>query len=156
MSTRQLRHGWVDFLSSQNYSHAITLKPNNKKFDAGEHFLRRNLDRFHRNLDRRLLGTRFADEKNGVRRTRMVAIMEGLSSNNGHIHAAVRVAPELHGRFEALFAAGNPRNPWVAMIPGGTTCVEPITEAEGWHEYATKRFASRDHSDHIIFLPRLN
>jgi hypothetical protein len=155
MIIEKLRRGWVDFLSSQNYSHALTLKPNNVKFDAGEYFLRRNLDRFHRNLDRRLLGTRFSNEKNGIRRTRMVAIIEGLPFN-GHIHAAIWVADELRERFEALFAADNPRNPWVALIPGGTTAVEAITEAEGWHEYTTKRFAHRNHSDNIIFLPRLN
>ena len=153
MDKLRLRLAWVEWLSRQNYSHAITLKPNNKRFVAGEYFLRRNLDRFHRNLDRRLLGTRFADEKNGVRRTRLVAVLEGLP-DNGHIHAAAWIAPDLHERFEDLLASSNPRNPWTVMIPGGTVCVKPIYDQEGWNEYVTKRFASTEHSDNFIFLPR--
>lgn len=155
MTKNDLRNQWVSWLTSQDYSHAITLKPNNPKINAGEIYLRRNLNRFHRNLDRRLLGTRFADEKNGVRRTRMVAILEGLPYF-GHIHAAVRISPDLHHRFEAMFAEGDRRNPWSKMIPGGSVCVERLHDAGGWHDYITKRFATTDHCDNLIFLPPVN
>lgn len=140
------------WLSSEGYSYALTLKPNNPRIIASEKYLHYNLNRFHRDLDRQLLGTRFSTEKNGVRRTKVVAIFEGLP-DNGHIHAAVNVSPGFHDRFEVIMAAENRRHPWMKSVPGGTVCVETILSADGWFEYTTKRFAHLDFTDNVVFLP---
>jgi hypothetical protein len=152
MNTPELRSSLVKWLSSENYTYAVTLKPNNPRIEVTDYYLRRNLNRFHRDLDRQLLGTRFCDERNGLRRTRVFAVLEGLPFN-GHIHGAVRIAPELRERFEMIVSPGNRRNPWVKSVPGGTIHVDTITTADGWFEYATKRFATRDFSDNVILLP---
>ena len=160
MSITGTRQAWVEFLSEQAYTHAVTLKPNHKAERATAQFLRSAFVRFHRDVDQALLGSRYHRPAKRHLRTEAVGIIEGLPFT-GHIHAAFRVAPGRWADFERLFqplsskitVKASRANPWVARITGGTTVVERITDARGWLSYSTKGFGDIDAADRIIFLP---
>ena len=159
-SVLSTRRAWIEFLSAQAFTHAVTLKPNNKRCRATDGFLRDAFKRFHRDVDQALLGPRFNAPGKRHLRSFATGIIEGLPTT-GHIHAAFRVAENRWEEFERMFqpltAEINLKptraNPWEARIIGGTSVVERITDAPGWHRYCTKNFSDIECSDRVIFLP---
>lgn len=160
LTSDRARREWIEFLVAQEYTHAVTLKPNHRAERATAEFLRAAFIRFHRDVDQTLFGPRFHLPSKRSLRSRAVGIVEGLPLT-GHIHAAFCIAPENWGRFEGLFQTVpggptiNPKraNPWTARIVGGTSDVAQITDGHGWLSYCTKNFTGIDDADRIIFLP---
>lgn len=160
MTSADARQAWVGFLGEREFTHAVTLKPNHRTEKATAHFLRSAFVRFHRDVDQFLIGPRYHKPSKRHLRTEAVGIVEGLP-HVGHIHAVFRVPADRWADFESLFRpltgdiTVNPKwlNPWAWRIAGGTTCVERLTDAEGWLSYSTKHLTDMDAADRIMFLP---
>jgi hypothetical protein len=90
-----------------------------------------DLDRLHRNMDRKLFGPRF-HKLPPERRTGFIGFIENLETN-AHVHLSWRVPgdrlEEFAGRIEGL---------WLKTTPYGSIRIKPI-EDKGWGSYSTKR-----------------
>ncbi|MXP41279.1 hypothetical protein GRI75_06450 [Altererythrobacter soli] len=156
MNKVELKTSWLDFLSSQDFSHAITFKPNDANFTKSVAALHRLFVKAHMLIQRRLIGRGFNLTQNRARQTPALGIVEG-SLLTGHIHGAFKVAPEDWAKFEGLFAEekrrGPDRNIWRTLVASGTCVVEPIYGAKGWHSYTLKDVWQTDDTDRVVMLP---
>lgn len=152
----------VEFIKSQNYSHIITLKPN----DNPRNLLFRSIDGLHRlfrefvkKLDRRLIGAHFNRASNWARCVTGIGIFEG-DRFNGHIHGMLDIQPEFFDQIPIIFPDQEARkgcpvrrlDPWRMISPGGSYDVVPLHEGP-WPEYITKELYAPDLSDRLIILP---
>lgn len=156
MSTSNLKSRWLNFLSDQDFTHAITFKPNDANFMKSVSALHRLFVKAHMLVQRRLIGRGFNLAKNRTRQTPALGIVEG-SLLTGHIHGAFKVAPDDWTKFEGLFAGEKRRGPdqnvWRTLVPSGTCVVEPIYGANGWHSYTFKDVWQTDDTDRVVILP---
>lgn len=156
MSKTNLKTNWLNFLSDQEFTHAITFKPNDANFTKSVAALHRLFVKAHMLVQRRLLGRGFNLAQNRARQTPAVGIVEG-SLLTGHIHGAFKVAPDDWSKFEGLFAGekrrGPDRNIWRTLVASGTCVVEPIYGAKGWHSYTFKCVWQTDDTDRVVMLP---
>lgn len=159
---RKLRSEFNTFLAGQDFTHAVTLKPNYQSTLATDNFLRSAFRRFHRDVDQILLGSRFNTPEKSAARSLAFGIVEGLP-RAGHIHGLFRIANERWDDFEALFRpldldrSINPKrlNPWGHRVVGGTSVVERLYDADGWAGYSTKYLFDADSYDRVMILPEL-
>lgn len=156
MSKLKLKNGWLDFLVAQQYTHAVTFKPNDKECAPTVDTLRRLFATVHMLADRRILGSRFARPDRDHLRSHAMGIVEGLRSSR-HLHGAFKIRPENWSKFESLFADGTTlasrKGIWRRLLPHGTAVVEPIYNADGWHTYTFKHVWQIDDSDRVFFMP---
>ncbi|HEX2763771.1 MAG TPA: hypothetical protein VHM92_08015 [Allosphingosinicella sp.] len=156
MSKPNLKSSWLDFLCDQDFTHAITFKPNDADFTKSVAALHRLFVRAHMLVQRRLIGRGFNLAKNRTRETPALGIVEG-SLLTGHIHGAFKVAPEDWTKFEGLFAGdkrrGHDPNIWRTLVASGTCVVEPIYAGEGWHSYTFKDVWQTNDTDRLVILP---
>lgn len=156
MSTANIKSIWLNFISDQEYTHAITFKPNDSNFTKSVAALHRLFVKAHMLVQRRLIGRGFNLPTNRARQTPALGIVEG-SLHTGHIHGAFKVAPDDWSKFEGLFAGENRRgtdqNIWRTLVASGTCVVEPIYGAKGWHSYTFKNVWQTDDTDRIVMLP---
>ena len=159
MANVSVKYGWVDFLTSSGFTHAVTLKPNNKRSSPDVNTLHRLFAKVHMLVDRRLLGSRYSHRSRNHLRSLAVGIVEGLP-DSGHLHGAFRIDRSNWEAFEALFqdgsAAADRKGIWRKLVPSGTNVVERISEPEGWHRYAFKHVWQCDDSDRVVLLPPPN
>lgn len=103
-----------------------------------------------------MLGSRFNLPDRAAFRSEAIGIVEGLP-DCGHLHGSFKVQPEHWAKFESLFADGGTRETrhgiWRKLVPHGTAVVEPIYEAEGWHDYTFKQVWKTSDSDRIVIPP---
>lgn len=159
-SVTRIRQAWIKFLAGLEFTHAVTLKPNNPRRRATEAFLWDAFLRFHRDVDQALLGSRFNRPAKRHLRSMAVGVIEGLPVT-GHIHAFFRVPRSQWEQFERLFQplTADPTikptrvNPWEARIVGGSSEVARISDAEGWAKYCSKEIEDSNWGDRIRFLP---
>jgi len=90
-----------------------------------------DLDRLHRNMDRKLFGARF-HKLPTERRTAFMGFIENLETN-AHVHLSWRVPGD---RLEEF--AGQIQGLWLKTTPHGSIRIKPIEDA-GWGSYSTKR-----------------
>lgn len=156
MDRAKTKKCWLDFLVVQQYSHAVTFKPNDHYCSASIDALHRLFVKVHMLADRRLLGSRFNSPSRAHLRSQAVGIVEGLPIS-GHLHGAFKVRPDNWSKFEALFndgpTAAERTGIWRKLLPHGTATVEPIYEAGGWHAYSFKHVWQSDDTDRVVFLP---
>lgn len=156
MTEKTLKANWLNFLSEQDFTHAITFKPNDADFTKSVAALHRLFVKAHMLVQRRLLGRDFNLAHNRARQTPALGIVEG-SALTGHIHGAFKVAPDDWSKFEGLFTGekrrGPDRNIWRTLVASGTCVVEPIHGAKGWHSYTFKDVWQTDDTDRIVMLP---
>jgi hypothetical protein len=106
--------------------------------------MRSDLRRFHRNVDRRIFGTRF---HKGGRKSTFVAVAEHMDSNV-HLHLAWH-CPVIHGEEHARLVEAVQKF-WPDVAPNGTSVVEPIHDAAGWAAYMLKNVRSANDTNRII------
>ncbi len=156
MSSKHVRQGWIDFLVSGGYTHAITLKPNDARSPLDVASLHRLFVKVHMLVDRAILGSRFAQPSRAAHRSVAIGIVEGLPMC-GHLHGAFKLDPSNWTKFEGLFqdgATAAERNGiWRKLAPHGTAVIEPIGDPRGWHRYAFKHVWQCDDSDRVVLLP---
>lgn len=156
MSTLSSRAEWLSFLCDQKFTHAVTFKPNDVKYDKSIDALHRLFVKVHMLVQRNLLGRGYNLPRNRARQTLALGIVEG-SLLTGHIHGAFKVAPDHSSKFESLFVGdgrrGPDRNLWRTLVASGTCVVEPIHGDKGWHSYAFKDVWRTDDTDRIVMLP---
>lgn len=156
MRKMTLKNGWLNFLVDQQYTHAVTFKPNDKECPPTVDMLHRLFVKVHMLADRRILGSRFTSANRVDVRSHAMGIVEGMP-NSGHLHGAFKIRPENWSKFEGLFADGTTvatrKGLWRRLLPHGTAVVKPIYEAIGWHDYAFKHVWQVNDSDRVIFLP---
>jgi hypothetical protein len=95
-----------------------------------------NVGHLHRNVDRKLFGTRF-HKLSPKQRTGYIGLIEN-PETNAHVHLAWRVPPNRSDEFTGLI-----RPLWRKMEPYGTADVERIYDVKGWGWYCTKRRPAR-------------
>ncbi|MFZ1743675.1 MAG: hypothetical protein WAT93_12525 [Pontixanthobacter sp.] len=153
---KEIKYKWIKWLGEQQYTHAVTLKPNFTNIKISDNFLFRLFTKFHMLVQRRLFGTRFNNANKRIFHTPAVAILEG-STDTAHIHAAFKVQEGNWAAFETLFVEGGAKasrqGPWRTLVQNGTCQVDQITECSGWHNYQLKEAWSNDVGDRMIFLP---
>lgn len=156
MSRKNIKTSWLNFLSDQNFTHAVTFKPNDADFTKSTAALHRMFVKVHMLVQRCLIGRGFNLDQNRARQTPAVGIVEG-TLLTGHIHGAFKVAPNDWTKFEGLFVGeqrrGPDRNIWRTLVASGTCLVEPIHGAEGWHSYTFKDVWQTDDTDRVVMLP---
>lgn len=156
MSKAKLKDSWINLLVDQQYTHAVTFKPNPKDCAPTVDMLHRLFVKVHMLVDRRILGSRFNRPDRDHLRSHAMGIVEGLPTS-GHLHGAFKIRPENWSKFEGMFADGTTegtrRGIWRRLLPHGTAVVEPIYEASGWHTYTFKHVWQFDDSDRVTFLP---
>lgn len=156
MAGVSIKYGWIDFLTSSGFTHAVTLKPNDKRASPDVNTLHRLFVKVHMLADRRLLGSRFTYPNRRHLRSLAVGIVEGLP-DSGHLHGAFKIDTSNWERFEALFQDGSKvcdrAGIWRKLVPHGTSVIERIGEPEGWHRYAFKHVWQCDDSDRVVLLP---
>lgn len=156
MTFLHFKNNWLRFLSDQEYTHAITLKPNDTNFTKSTAALHRLFVKAHMLVQRHLIGRGFNLAHNRGRQTPALGIVEG-SLLTGHLHGAFKVAPQQWEKFEGLFARekrrGPDRNIWRTLVANGTCVVEPIRDAKGWHGYTFKDVWQTSDTDRVVILP---
>jgi hypothetical protein len=156
MDKVKIKAGWLNFLVEQEYTHAVTFKPNDHRWWPRIDDLHRLFVKVHMLADRRLLGSRFASSSRAHLRSQAIGIVEGLPTS-GHLHGAFKLRPANWSKFEALFDDGSTAAErtgiWRKLLPHGTATVEPIYEASGWHAYSFKHVWQSDDTDRVVFLP---
>jgi hypothetical protein len=96
--------------------------------------IRRDLSRFHRDIDRQIMGSRFS-KLPLERRSSYLAVVEHMDSN-AHVHLAWNL-PTYHGDEHTLLVNGI-ATIWRAIAPNGTSVVNPIYDQAGWARYMFK------------------
>lgn len=147
---KNLREGWVDFLTDQQFTHGLTFHWHAPISQAAAVDDMRYI---HMRIDRELLGPRFHKRPD---RTHAVFFFEGGErTDNFHCHCLWRVAPEHHAKFE-LFTLNFSlnRSIWKMIAPSGSFVVLPNGD---WNEhgkaaaiYNTKQITYRS-TDRVIF-----
>jgi hypothetical protein len=154
MNYKEIKNKWVEFLYQQDFTHAVTLKPNHGRKSSFKE-LEARFYTLHMLVQRKLLGRRF--NRCREKQTHAFAIVEGLPFV-GHLHAAFKIDAAHQDKFEALFPDGSglsdrSRNLWRKLEPTGSSKVERIFGAQGWISYASKEIWSLDDLDRVILLP---
>lgn len=156
MAAVAVKYGWIEFLSSSGFTHAVTLKPNEGRSSSDLHRLHRLFVKVHMLVDRQLLGSRYLRPNRRHLRSLAVGIVEGLP-DAGHLHGAFRIERSNWEKFEGLFEDGpkvaDRAGIWRKLVPHGTSMVERIGEPEGWHRYTCKHVWQCDDSDRVVLLP---
>ena len=156
MSVKRIRQGWINFLVEGEYTHAISLKPNDPRSASDLDSLHRLFVKVHMLVDRAILGSRFARPSRAAQRSVAIGIVEGLPTS-GHLHGAFKLDPSNWTKFEGLFqdgpTAAERDGIWRTLVPHGTAVVEPIGDPQGWHRYAFKHVWECDDSDRVVLLP---
>lgn len=156
MDKVELRNGWLDFLVAQEYTHAVTFKPNPDENRLSSDGLHRLFVKVHMLADHKMLGGRYLKPSKAHLRSHAIGIAEGLPLN-GHLHGAFKIAPRNFERFEQQFTDGSSSssrsNIWRRLMPSGTCVVERIDGAAGWHRYCLKDVWRVADTDKMIFLP---
>lgn len=151
MSYQEIRDGFVNFLADQQYTHAVTLKPNGDRVNSKD-ALHRLFTVTHMLVQRRLLGPRFHLKKS--KQTPALAFVEGCLAT-GHLHTAFKVPLEHNVKFESAFADDDRSGLWRKLVPSGTCVVERIYDAHGWLSYSAKNIWQIDDFDRVMILPLL-
>jgi hypothetical protein len=112
-----LREGWIDFLTNQNFTHGLTLhwhKPISQVAATDD------LKYIHMRIDRELLGPRFHKRPD---RTEAIFFFEGQDKTEGfHCHSLWRIAPEHRTIFEPYVLNFNTRHSiWKQIAPLGSS-----------------------------------
>ena len=156
MRNVKLQRGWLDFLVSQEFTHAVTFKPNDPRCSATINDLHRLFVKVHMLVDRAILGSRFALPSRAARRSVAIGIVEGLPTS-GHLHGAFKLDPSNWTKFEALFEDGTTMSErsgiWRKLAPHGTVVVELMHDPRGWYDYVHKHVWECDDSDRVVLLP---
>lgn len=155
MRIEDIKKLWIDFLVEQGFTHAITMKPNDRDFLYTLGKLHNLFVKVHMLVDRHLLGRRFNTASRAGLRSQAVGIVEGLPFS-GHLHGAFRIAPANWAAFERLFAddVGVKRSGiWRKLVPSGSAVVERIGDPEGWHDYTFKNVWETGDLDRVVLLP---
>jgi len=157
MDKVELKNGWLGFLMAQQYTHAVTFKPNPNENRLSLADLHRLFVKVHMVVDSKMLGgSRYLKASKAHLRSPAIGIAEGLPLN-GHLHGAFEIAPSNFARFEEQFTDGSSScsrsNIWRRLMPSGTCVVERIDGAAGWHRYCLKDVWRVADTDKMIFLP---
>lgn len=156
MDKKRLKNAWLEFFVAQRFTHAVTFKPNGSGRGLSRESLHRLFVKAHMLVDRALLGRRFNLPSRRAMRSGAVGIVEGLP-HTGHLHGAFRIEPANWAKFESLFVDGTTRGErvglWRKLAPSGTCAIEPIYDAERWHDYTFKDVWATDDADLIVFPP---
>lgn len=154
MDVQKLKNGWLDFFDQQEFTHAVTLKPNDRSFGRSVAALHSRFVSLFVRVNRALLGTRSNEACRRHEQLPAVAIVEGLP-DVGHLHCAFKVREELWSEFEHQFAPirHGGKDVWSRLVPNGSTKTVRIWEAGGWHDYSMKQVWQVEHTDRIIILP---
>jgi hypothetical protein len=155
MNKQKLKSSWIDFMVTQGYTHALSLKPHRERRLPLE-ALHTIFCKLHMLIDKKLLGGRYNQPNRSNLRSQAVGIVEGLP-DSGHLHGAFKVRPENWDKFEGLFRDGttlaNRQGIWRKLAPDGTCLVTPMRDPEGWYDYTFKDVWFTDDTDRILFLP---
>jgi hypothetical protein len=146
---------FFDLLYRQNYTHAISLVWNG----AVPHGrIRSDLKRFHRMVDKKLLGSR-CERYPREKRSRAVFMVEGVVEGHSHVHSFWRFPPGKLISFNRLFP-GERGGLWNDLIPQGTyamAMISPICRNDEFSGYLLKRQNPNSPPEEIIwsedFLP---
>jgi len=136
---------WRRWVASLPSTHAVTLAYNNilkarpgqlpvtRRISTGR--VRWDIDRLHRNLDRRLLGPHYTGPNFRDRRTSYIGFVEN-ANDNLHVHLLWMVPVHRGNEFEEFESFVQPL--WHDLTGGyGSSHVGLIRDA-GWTEYALK------------------
>lgn len=156
MSRVRLKNEWIEFLVAQEYTHAVTFKPNPDENRLRLADLHRLFVKVHMLADRAMFCGRYLKASKAHQRSPAVGIVEGLPFN-GHLHGAFKIIPRNFEKFEQRFVDGtlaNRRaNIWRKLMPSGTCAIERIDRPDGWHRYTFKHVWQTDDTDRLVFLP---
>lgn len=144
---RRWKYEFIRYLSSMNFTHALTLAWNrNVGLDIGRSHLRD----LHGIIDRELLGPKF-NKRPKEMRSFAVFVFEGLPpAGHLHVHSLWRIPQQRHSHFAGLFPG--PRNGyWNRVVESGSCDLDMTWDPTVFAGYAMKTQHMGSEANEIVW-----
>jgi hypothetical protein len=142
---RDVQDSYSEWFSDPAYNRAVTLNFNT---NVSLNNARVCVGKLFRNVDRRLLGTRFTKYEN--ERIQGVFLFEHLETNL-HAHGLIQVCPSLEDEFDQMFSGSNRVN-WSNIWKAGTHCVKQSYDPARFAHYFSKEQRASSAPETMLFL----
>jgi hypothetical protein len=152
MKEFELKKEYISFLDNQNYTHSVTLKPNNVDYSKSTESLHRAFRKVHMLVQRKLWGSSYNRPHKIHLHTPAFAIIEGCAQS-GHLHGSFKIPEDRFKDFEFLLDPFNQNNIWEKLIKSGSCWVDRIYDSQKWHSYCLKHVRHQSDVDKMVFLP---
>ena len=143
---RDLRQAYASFIAAQGFTFGITLNWNQEK-TLGR--ARQDLRLLFRDVDRKMLGSRFNRRAESLRAQGIFAY-EHVQSNI-HAHGLFKVAPGRNDVVGKLFDGERPVL-WTNIVPSGTICLQSAERPIAAAIYMLKEQRLADGADTLVWL----